>query len=940
MTRMPYLCTFVVATVLAFTGCSRAAAPAMFTAYSAEKADVVVADQNGNYLTFGWSMWGPNWAWTGLDGTTRSDNGVAVGALSAKLGGTGVPVKIDFRAERSAPDTLKLHYEVQAEAATGVTLAVAEFNPGKAFEGREAQITAGGQTKSVRMPFGRSGLGDKVETVKLMDAANRVTTLRFEPPIEITSDGAARIVLARDQLAAGDVRRLTVTVQLPGTVQWYAGFNEMPDEPGLATWYPWQATGDTGPSLLGMENWADAPAGRHGRITRQTNRLVYNNRPVKLWGLNLCYGATAPPKPLAEKRAAFYRKYGINSVRLHKWADGSGWAGIQSDDSAVEFDPQALDRFDYQVAQLKQVGIFVKLSAHFGSLKLGPADKAMVPWIEEFGPFKGKRIETAHSAIHYSPELQQVQILQMLNLLKHKNPYTNLTYAQEPAVAFIEIINEQSILFFTSMNPLKASATLRRQVGQRFCDWLRQKYGSQQKLEAAWGADAFNMFAGDIKVEGGESLERNNILPLGNPWYWDPDQINGSQKPRRQRLLDTLEFLTLLQDEFYSRYTKALREAGYNGELVSSNWQAGRAYSHFANLHSDALIGTIDRHNYFGGNQADSTMLARAGSGLLSSGMQQVAERPFMLSEWIHVFPNEWSVEGPAIIGAYGMGLQGWDVSYMFQNDDNGAFSAKLGRSPWDVTAPQIMGVFPAVARQIQRGDVQEAVEVAARHVHVPSLFEGRLSFDDKVVQGYDDKELDSSKVPARALAVARNEVVFTPQYQDTPVFDLKAHEKNGALVSSTSQLAWQEGANRGSGYFSMNTPGTKAVVGFAQGQSLSLGSVTIEPQSRFGAVYVTARDAAGTVDTANELLIVAMARARNTGQKFSPGGDRMLAPGQAPILMEPVHARIALRRAGNPQVFALDHDGRMTPVSIPVKDGAFTIDGARDKTPYYLVRF
>ena len=73
-----------------------------------------------------------------------------------------------------------------------------------------------------------------------------------------------------------------------------------------------------------------------------------------------------------------------------------------------------------------------------------------------------------------------------------------------------------------------------------------------------------------------------------------------------------------------------LRMAGYEGEILSSNWQAGRAYSHFANLHSDYLVGTIDRHNYFGGERANASMLTRAGSGMLSSGMQQVADRPVL----------------------------------------------------------------------------------------------------------------------------------------------------------------------------------------------------------------------------------------------------------------------------------------------------------------------
>jgi hypothetical protein len=53
--------------------------------------------------------------------------------------------------------------------------------------------------------------------VQLTDAAGRITTLRFEPAIDITSDGAARVLLAKDQLKAGDVRRVAVTVELPAT---------------------------------------------------------------------------------------------------------------------------------------------------------------------------------------------------------------------------------------------------------------------------------------------------------------------------------------------------------------------------------------------------------------------------------------------------------------------------------------------------------------------------------------------------------------------------------------------------------------------------------------------------------------------------------------------------------------------------------------------------
>lgn len=329
-------------------------------------------------------------------------------------------------------------------------------------------------------------------------------------------------------------------------------------------------------------------------------------------------------------------------------------------------------------------------------------------------------------------------------------------------------------------------------------------------------------------------------------------------------------------------------------------------------------------------------MLRRPGSGTLSSGLQQVEDRPFMLSEWIHVFPNEWGVEGPALIAAYGLGLQGWDASFMFQNGDNATFSRQLGGSAWDVMAPQILGLFPAVARQVLRGDVRQSPVVTPRHVHLPSLFQARLGFDDQVQQRYDDKQLDSTAVPARALAAARCTVRFTQQFEPTPAFDLEPFLQDDFILSSTGQLRWKQATARTGGYFTMDTPASKAVVGFAQGQTCRLGQVTITPQSRFAAIYLTAPAQTDSIATAPRLLVIALARARNTGMKFGPNGDELLDKGKGPILMEPVRATLAIAGRHLSSVRLLDHDGRRTDKTLPAANGQFSLDGARDQTPYY----
>jgi hypothetical protein len=716
-------------------------------------------------------------------------------------------------------------------------------------------------------------------------------------------------------------------------------------------WYPFESTAAHEPGEIGMNDWLERPAGAHGRVRADGSRLVYNGRPIQLWGVNLCFAAgAAPEKAIADKRAAMYAKYGINSVRFHKFADGAGWAGILTKDSTTAYDPDGLDRFDYQVAQLKQAGIYVKLSQHFGPPKFGRKELAAYPWLKEFGEPGGdgkEHVAVPHSAIFYSPDIQDIHIAQIVNLLNHRNAYTNQTYAADPVVWDIEIVNEQSVLFHTSMEPLKRSATLRKQIGERFAKWLRERYTDHAGLVAAWGEGAL----GAMTNEGGaadEHLDLANILPLGNPWFWDPDNLHTSQAAKRQRLLDTLEFLTSLQREFYSRYVEAVRKTGYDGEISGSNWQAGRAYSHFANLWTDAEIGTVDRHNYFGerkgpgGTVTYPSMLGSADGALLSSGLQQVAGRPFMLSEWTHTVPNPHLVEGPALVGAYGMGLQGWDVSYAFQNRDDGGFARKIGS--WsEVSSPAFLGVFPAVARQVHRGDVRPSEQVATLNVHPPSLFKGKLGFGDETQQGYDDKSFESDAVPRRALAAVRVEVALTDQPKPTTRFDLAPFQRDGMVVSSTGQLKWHEAtpdrAGGGGGYVVIDTAGTQAVVGFAAGEQVQTADARIAPAGEYGAVSVTALSRDGAIAGDRRLLITAIGRSRNTGVTFDDTG-KVKAGGDAPVLMEPVRAAIKLNRAGPTKLTLLDHDGKRTPKAQSVTDGVIDVDTSRDRTPYYLVEF
>jgi hypothetical protein len=71
---------------------------------------------------------------------------------------------------------------------------------------------------------------------------------------------------------------------------------------------------------------------------------------------------------------------------------------------------------------------------------------------------------------------------------------------------------------------------------------------------------------------------------------------------------------------------------------------------------------------------------------------------------------------------------------------------------------------------------------------------------------------------------------------------------------------------------------------------------------------------------------------------KFGPTGNDLLERGRGPVLMEPVRAELRFRRPNGIRVTALDHDGCRTETRVAVRDGVFVVDGAQDRTPYYLI--
>ncbi|HPU71142.1 MAG TPA: beta-galactosidase [Bryobacteraceae bacterium] len=705
------------------------------------------------------------------------------------------------------------------------------------------------------------------------------------------------------------------------------GWTAQPD------WFPFEPENDfTGPSVIGMADWLDRPAGKHGFVQVRGDRLVFEDgTPVKFWGTNVCNARVGMPKEWADRYADKLAKYGINILRMHKFTWPGGREGIGDPADSLKLMEPLARNWDYFCAGLAKRGIYTAWSHIYGH-RLTPADRDRVAAYDEIMnanlPWAHLRRSTI-GLVNFARDLQDLSIGLTVNMLNRVNTVTGKRYAEDPSLAYIELQNEDDIFWGHTQVHLDRCPTYKRMFHSQFSEWLRKKYGTEAKLVAAWGEGA---------LAPGESLEKGNIAAYANTEM--SGQVLAAVRQGKtppQRVLDNCAFLHEKQNEFYSRFVEAIRATGYRGAIVGSCWQAGSGISHYYNLLSDAKVGIVDRHNYSGGMRA---MVSAPGSGIFGAGMQQVANRPFGISEWKSTLGNPWQAEAPAIIAAYGMGLQGWDLSCEFASDFD---VLNAGLREYNVDAPADIGQYPVLSRMVLRGDVREGRVISTRSVALADLQSGRLGFQDQVRQRGDVKEF-SGTVPPAALAVGRVVVDFVEKPTRTVPPDLSRYldEQRKVVRSETGQLVWDYSDR---GFFTINTAGTQGVVGFASGREHALSDVTITVETPFALVYVTSLDKTQPIAKAGSLLVQAIARTANTGMKVTAAG-RVVERGNPPVLIEPVRATIKIRRSGRCEVHPLDHDGRRRPGTTPLavnpsaRLSEFQIDTGRDRAIYYLVEF
>lgn len=271
---------------------------------------------------------------------------------------------------------------------------------------------------------------------------------------------------------------------------------------------PWD---DDAATVIDLSGLLPKPAGVHGFVRATADgRLTNENGRVRFWGTNTTFAANFPEKADAERIARRLAKFGVNLLRFHHMDNQSVtdrrngiWKTTRPD---RELDPEQLDRLDYFIYQLKQRGIYSDLNL-LVSRPFNRSGDDLPPAIDAIGDWK------VRAALgFFDAQILALQQQYARDLLTHVNPYTGRAYVDEPAVAFIEVNNENGLVqAYLSRQIDSLPAHYRDQLGGGWNEWLRRRYATDDDLLRAWNIVS--------EPSGGEMLTNGDFRSGGvSPW--------------------------------------------------------------------------------------------------------------------------------------------------------------------------------------------------------------------------------------------------------------------------------------------------------------------------------------------------------------------------------------------------------------------------------------
>jgi hypothetical protein len=628
----------------------------------------------------------------------------------------------------------------------------------------------------------------------------------------------------------------------------------------------------------------DAPAGKHGFVKVQDGHLATGDgQRIRFWGVNITDWSKGsrqiPSKDDAAFWAATLARFGVNSVRF-QFLDLEAPRGLITKDAGNtrSLDPEQLDREDYFIAELEKRGIYIDFNLLVGR-----------PFQEGDGVQDAKSLrQGAKGTSFFDARLIALQKEYAQQLLSHVNPYTKSKYTDDPAVAIVEINNENAInIGFHAPSPFYDN-----ELTLMYNDWLTKHRNQQQMTE-------LRSIAGVVAA---------TPVPLL------ASKAQAAKAPP-ERFYAEAEFYNDLQRDYFVDMEQYVKQTLGSKSLVIATADHSHASSGYPILLATSTIDIIDGHTYWQHPEYYVKKSAMVNdpfnSMVVELSRSAIKGKPYTVSEVNDPFPNDYAGEGIPALAAYGKPYVG---------------------DPFDISLdPLKMPELAEGALMFLRADVAKAATTSERSYSQHQVF-------DSMVIPTTERPFYTEGFP---LYLPLQHEVRISSLDGPPTQPFGPISPPNPILSDTHELAWYTSPQQ-SGLITIDTPRSQGLIGFVKAQGKAVSHLVADVSNNFCTILVTSMDEQ-PIEASTKLLLVAGGPVENSGQVWNGAGTDVTAWGGSPTLVDQVKGTITLRKIQKARAVSLQAlDGAGQPVGAVVQGVAsgndWTLTLGDTMTTWYLI--
>jgi hypothetical protein len=690
----------------------------------------------------------------------------------------------------------------------------------------------------------------------------------------------------------------------------------------------------------------DSPAGKHGWvIAGQDGQFAFTDSPEiprRFYGVNLCFTAQYLSHDQSDRLAQRLERLGYNAVRLHHYEAELTLGSKVS----TTLNADKTDQLDYLVSALIRHGIYLTtdlfVSRPVRWSDIGMEQEGMVP-MHTF-----KILVPIHSGAFENWKAFA------RNLLNHTNAYTDRRYADEPALAWIAMINEGN--FGNFFKDLKTFPEWKLAWNR----WLAGRYKSWDELARAWGSD--------LKLE--EDSANDSVE------FPDRLQIDGL------RARDCIAFLGQTEKNMVARMKTFMHDELHCRALISNSSSWTRFTTDQA---TRQIYDYVDDHFYVDHPQfletpwrlpsrsSNASPLAEGAPGGRSLSFTRLYGKPFTVTEFNYSGPGRYRGVGGILTGALGA-LQGWGGIWRFAYSHSREADFNPSRTTYfDVASdPLAQAAERASLCLFLRGDLKTAphsvaltmteADLAKPAARIPNLAPRWhwLAWVTRV--GTEVVSEPATPLPHLALLPLGWQSPRSA-YPRQPLIDADPYSiQNDKLVTALGQHKLFEPSDTPdpaklffrseTGELTIDGPGNRLILdtpktagGFAPDGGLitaANGGVRIEIAGSDATVWVSALDSK-PIRSSHRLLVTHLTDLQNSGVTYRESARQTLIEwGGLPYLVRSGKATVSITNAfaGSMTVWALSPGGkRIATLPTRTQGGAFSFVAETGANPGIAAR-